>query len=55
MVHLNLRVEFLLDWWHGRKRLLAIGLGLFVLSLLLQVLLTPLYRTLLQAALGLES
>ena len=55
MVHLNLRVEFLLDWWHRRKRLLAIGLGLFVLSLLLQVLLTPLYRTLLQAALGLES
>ncbi len=54
MVHLNLRVEFLLDWWRRRKRLLAIGLGLFVLSVLLQVLLTPLYRSLLQAALGSE-
>ena len=55
MVHLNLRIGFLLDWWRRRKRLLAIGLGIFVLSLLLQVLLTPLYRSLLQAAIGLES
>ena len=55
MVHLNLRVEFLLDWWRRRKRLLAIGLGLFALSVLLQLLLAPLYRSLLHAALGLES
>ena len=54
MVHLNLRVEFLLDWWRRRKRLLVIGLGIFAFSVLLQVLLTPLYRSLLQAALGLE-
>lgn len=55
MVHLNLRVEFLLDWWRRRKRLLVIGLGIFAFSVLLQVLLTPLYRSLLQAALGLGS
>jgi len=55
MVHLNLRIGFLLDWWRHRKRLLAIGLGLFALSLLLQILLSPIYRWLLQAALGLKS
>ena len=54
MVHLNLRIEFLIDWWRRRKRLLAIGLGLFALSVLLQLLLAPLYRSLLQAALGLN-
>ena len=54
MVHLNLRVEFLLDWWRRRKRLLVIGLGIFAFSVLLQVLLTPLYRSLLQDALGLN-
>jgi len=55
MVHLSLRIEFLLDWWRRRKRLLAIGLGLFALSLLLQILLSPIYRWLLQDALGLKS
>ena len=54
MVHLNLRIGFLTDWWRRRKRLLAIGLGIFALSVLLQVLLAPLYRSLLQAALGLK-
>lgn len=50
----NLRIGFLTGWWRGRRRLLAIGLGLFLFSLLLQMLLTPLYRSLLQAALGLN-
>ncbi len=54
MVHLNLRIGFLIDWWRRRQRLLAIGLGLFALSLLLQLLLSPIYRWLLQAALGLN-
>lgn len=40
-------------WWRRRRRLLAIGLGLILLALLLQLVLTPLYRSLLQSALGL--
>jgi hypothetical protein len=54
VANFDLRPAFLAAWWQRRKRLLAIGLGLLVLSFLLQLLLAPLYRTLLQAALGLE-
>lgn len=55
MAAFNLRPGFLAAWWRHRRRLLAIGLGLLVLSLLLQLLLAPLYRTILQAALGIGS
>jgi hypothetical protein len=55
VANFNLRPAFLAIWWRDRKRLLVIGLGLLALSLVLQLLLAPLYRMLLQAALGLDS
>ena len=54
VANFDLRPVFLAAWWRGRKRLLAVGLGLLVLSFLLQWALAPVYRWLLQVALGLE-
>ena len=48
---LDLRPAFLLEWLHARWRLLLAGLGVILLGFILQILLSPLYRAVLQAAL----
>jgi hypothetical protein len=48
---LDLRPAFLLDWLHARWRLLLAGLALILLGFILQILLSPLYRAVLQRAL----
>lgn len=54
LAQFDLRPASLAAWWRRRRRLLAIGLGLIALALALQLLLTPLYRSLLQSAAGLR-
>lgn len=48
---LDLRPAFLIDWLQRRWRLLLAGLGLILLGFILQMLLSPLYRAVLQRAL----
>jgi hypothetical protein len=52
VANLDLRPAYLAAWLQARKRLLLAGLAIILLGVLLQVLLSPLYRTILHNALG---
>ncbi len=52
VANLDLRPAYLGEWLRRRKRLLLAGLGIILLGFLLQALLSPLYQTILQKALG---
>lgn len=45
---LDLRPQWWSRWWRDRRRLLVIGIGLVVMSLLLQLILAPLWPSLLR-------
>ncbi|HSN76030.1 MAG TPA: hypothetical protein VL334_13220 [Anaerolineae bacterium] len=51
VANLDLRPAYLAAWLQARKRLLLAGLGIILLGVLLQALLSPLYQTLLHNAL----
>lgn len=51
---LDLRPQWWAGWWRRRRRLLAIGIGIVLLSFLLQALLAPIWDDLLRAATGLS-
>jgi hypothetical protein len=51
MANLDLRPVYLSGWLRRRWRLLLAGLGVILLGVVLQVLLAPLYQTVLQNAL----
>ncbi len=55
LANLDLWPAYLKGWLHDRRWLLLSGLGLILLGLLAQVLLTPLYQTILHNALGLNT
>lgn len=52
VANLDLRPAYLADWLRRRRRLLLAGLGLVLLGVLLQALLSPLYQTILSNALN---
>jgi hypothetical protein len=52
VANLDLRPAYLAAWLQARKRLLLTGLAIILLGMILQVLLAPLYQTMLQNALG---
>jgi hypothetical protein len=51
---LDLRPQWWAAWWPRRRRLLATGLGLIVLGIVLQIVLSPLWPSLLRSATGLN-
>lgn len=52
VANMDLRPAYLAAWLQARKRLLLAGLGAILLGIVLQALLTPLYQTILQNAIG---
>jgi hypothetical protein len=52
VANLDLRPAYLAAWLQARKRLLLAGLGIILLGVILQALLSPLYQTLMNNALG---
>jgi hypothetical protein len=52
VANLDLRPAYLAAWLQARKRLLLAGLGIILLGVILQALLSPLYQTILHNALG---
>ncbi len=48
VANLDLRPAYLARWFQRRKRMLLAGLGVILLGIILQVLLSPLYQTILQ-------
>ncbi len=52
VANLDLRPATLAAWLQARKRLLLAGLGVILLGVVLQALLSPLYQSVLQKALG---
>jgi hypothetical protein len=52
VANLDLRPAYLAAWLQARRRLLLTGLAIILLGVIMQVLLAPLYRTILQNALG---
>ena len=52
VANFDLRPAYLAAWLRARKRLLLAGLAIILLGVILQVLLAPLYQTILQNALG---
>jgi hypothetical protein len=52
IANFDLRPAYLATWLQARKRLLLAGLGIILLGVILQALLSPLYQTILQKALG---
>ena len=52
VANLDLRPAYLAAWLQARKRLLLAGLGIILLGVILQALLSPLYQMILQKAVG---